>query len=227
MARLATLASLRLQAQQRADMENSTFLSPTEWNVLINASATELYDVLTTVYEDYFQDSSTFTTSSGVSKYALPSDFYKMLGLDQNTGASVPVTCTPFQFAERNRFIDYNSPGQTFEVFYVPACPLLVADSDTFDGVNGWEEYIVIDAALKALIKEESPVGDLGATKLAIKKRIEESAPNRDAGMGNRVTDVHSVDPFYGITAPAPAAYRIMGGYIVLKSPQLPLGFSG
>ena len=106
----------------------------------------------------------------------------------------------------------------------MPSCPLLVYDTDTFDGVNGWEEYIVVDVAIKALTKEESPTQELEAAKMALLKRIESSAPNRDAGMSGRVTDVHAIDPYFGLTSPAPAHYRIMGGNIVLKTPIYPFG---
>jgi hypothetical protein len=223
MARTVTLATLRQKAQQRADMENSTFLSASEWNGLISDSASELYDILVTVYEDYFQSSYAFTTASGTSSYPLPADFYKLLGLDQQAGTNQSVTCEPFEFAERNHYQLYNAAGTQFTLYYIPACPVLASDSDTFDGVNGWDEYIVIDAAIKAKVKEESDISELMAAKSAIMKRIEDSAPNRDAGMGGRVVDVHRIDPYYGLISPAPARYRILGGNIQLRSMLTPL----
>ena len=227
MARIVTLASLRLQAQRRADMENSSFLGTQEWNDMINASAAELYDILTRVYEDYFQASFPFVTVSGQSAYPLPSDFYKLLGLDQQTGVNVNITCQPFEFAERNKFSPYNSSGQSFTVQYVPSCPLLVYDTDTFDGVNGWEEYIVVDVAIKALTKEESSTQELEAAKMALLKRIESSAPNRDAGMSGRVTDIHAIDPYFGLTSPAPAHYRVMAAISCSRLPSIHLGRAG
>jgi hypothetical protein len=226
MARLVTLASLRQQSQQRADMENSTFLGTSEWNANINASAAELYDLLTTVYEDYFQDSITFTTVAGQDKYTLPSTFFKLLALDQQNGASMPTTCKPFEFAERNRFAKYNTVGQTFEVFFVPACPLLVLDTDTFDGVNGWDEYIVIDAAIKAKTKEETSIAELSKAKNDMIARIRASAPNRDAGMSGSVVDVSRIDPYAEFKNPSIARYRIMGQNIILKSALAFVGYS-
>lgn len=223
MARTVTLATLRQKAQQRADMENSTFLSTAEWNGLINDSAAELYDLLVDAYEDYFKSTYSFATTANTANYTLPADFYKFLGLEQVTGTNQTITCEPFEYAERNHYQLYNSAGITFNLDYVPACPLLVADTDTFDGVNGWEEYIVIDAAIKARIKEESDVTDLGAQKAAMAKRIEDSAPNRDAGMGGRVVDVHRIDPYYGLISPSPARYRILGSQIQLRSLLMPL----
>lgn len=127
------------------------------------------------------------------------------------------VTLRSFTFSERNRyaipnfqtwfgvtnlryrlragtlwFIPLPAANQTILVHYVPQLTTLVNDSDTLpaaiDGM-GWEEYIVIDAAIKALQKEESDVSVLMAQKVAIEKRIEAAAENRDAGAPATISD--------------------------------------
>lgn len=46
-------------------------------------------------------------------------------------------------------------PGQfTITVWYVPTPPVLVAGSDAFDGIDGFEEAVVCSAAAKMLIKQ-------------------------------------------------------------------------
>ena len=82
--------------------------------------------------------------------------------------------------------------GQTIGVYYVPRLSPLALDADVVDGVSGWEELIVIDAAIKALQKEESDVSALMAQKEAMGRRIESAAENRDAGMPATVADVRS-----------------------------------
>lgn len=213
MARTVTLASLRSQAQQRADMENTDFLTGAEWNVNINNSATELYDLLTTVFEDYYFDTHSITTS-GTDTYPLPDDFYKLLGVDQLFASGQSGTVKPFQFGERNSYRPYTGSNEALTLSYIPVMPALTQDSDTFDGINGWEEFIVIDAAIKALIKEESDVSTLMAQKAAIVRRINECAPNRDAGMPDRVTDIYAVQPFDEALITPAIRYRILGGNI-------------
>jgi hypothetical protein len=221
MARTVTLAYLRQHAQERPDMVNATFIATSVWNDMINASASELYDLLTTVYEDYFSSSYDFSTLANTSSYDLPTDFYKFLGLDQSVGSPQPVTCQPYEMAERNRFQDFNQANQKFSLLYVPACPRLVLDTDIFDGVNGWEEYIVVDVARKAKEKEESDTTELVNSKSALIKRIEDSAPNRNAGQPGRVTDIHRERThFYNV-----ARYRLMGSQIQLKSAAYPWGY--
>jgi hypothetical protein len=202
MARTVTLAYLRQHAQERPDMVNATFIATSVWNDMINASASELYDLLTTVYEDYFSSSYDFSTLANTSSYDLP-------------------TCQPYEMAERNRFQDFNQANQKFSLLYVPACPRLVLDTDIFDGVNGWEEYIVVDVARKAKEKEESDTTELVNSKSALIKRIEDSAPNRNAGQPGRVTDIHRERThFYNV-----ARYRLMGSQIQLKSAAYPWGY--
>ena len=61
--------------------------------------------------------------------------------------------------------------------------------TQTMDWVNGWEEYIVVDAAIKILGKEESDVQVLGGRKAALLGRIQSVAINRDQGEPGRTVD--------------------------------------
>ena len=217
MASTVTLASLRLQAQQRADQVNSSFLTTAEWNTNINASATELYDLLTTVYSDYYFNTYSFTTTSA-DTYPLPSDFYKLVGVDQiiNPGTGQSISLKPYNFQERNSYTQFVGAATPMRLHYVPVMTKLVADADTFDGINGYEEYIVIDAAIKAMTKEESDTSQLKMDKEAMRKRIIDSAPPRDASKSDRITDIHQVDPFYYVSVPARYRYRLLGNNLKL-----------
>lgn len=217
-----TLAQLKTQSRQRADMENSTFIADSELTTMINASAAELYDLLIGVYEDYNLTSQNVSIVPNTDTYSLPTDFYKLRGVDlvlDNLGNA--VTMKPFNFNERNaylftptwnvvglnylryhiqgnniRFVPVPNTSQTMKLWYIPAITRLVQDSDTLDGVNGYEEYVVLDAAIKMRVKEESDVQELMIQKQAMKQRIESMAQNRDAGMPEKVSDVTKTIPF-------------------------------
>lgn len=62
--------------------------------------------------------------------------------------------------------------------------------TQTLDCFSGWEEFIVVDCAIKALGKEESDVTVLGLRKDALVKRIEGIAANRDEGSAAKTVDV-------------------------------------
>jgi len=225
MARTATLLELKTQARQRADQVNSTFVSDAELTSYINESATELYDLLVTSYETYYLTSQNVTVVSGTDTYALPTTFYKLKGIDFNpinppVGQSA-ITLMPYNFNERNRFvytpafnivglnsfkysvqgsnikfIPVPSQGGTIVIWFIPYLGKMVLDTDTLDGINGWEEYVVVDAAIKMMQKEESDPQALMIQKEALKKRIEQSAPSRDAGFPKRMSDVRRANPF-------------------------------
>lgn len=223
-----TLESIRLQAQQRADMVNSEFISTTEWNSYINSSYLELYDILVQKFgDDYFVAIPyQYTTAANTQMYALPTDFYKLLGVEIQLNTGMPaswVTLKKFNFIDRNRWsypnvytfygitnlryrvngnnlmiVPINQAGQTLQIWYIPRQKMLVNDGDIVDGVSGWEEYIIADACIKAWNKQESDPSIFIAQKAALLKRIEEAAENRDPGQADHVSDTKNLNYGWG-----------------------------
>lgn len=218
---LLSLGQIRQMAQQRADRVNSSFVSTAEWNTYINQSAYELYDLLVNTFEDYYTTTPyTFTTDGTTSQYSLPPNFDKLVGVDLalNATSNAYVTIQKFDFISRNRYVYPNitstfagvfnlryrlvgstlmfiptpSAGQQVRVWYIPRMTQLLKDTDQLDGVSGWIEYVIVDAAIKALQKEESDVQVLMAQKMALIKRIEESAMNRDAGQPDTISSTRA-----------------------------------
>jgi hypothetical protein len=98
------------------------------------------------------------------------------------------------------RFIP--QPGGQFNItmWYTPTPPVLVNGSDSFDGVNGFEEYVVLSAAIKLLLKQEQieHATFLQAERERQKDRILGSLQNRDAENPERVQDVTLNDGWIG-----------------------------
>lgn len=230
-----TLGQIRLLSQQKADMVNSQFVTMPEWNVYINQSYFELYDILIQAYgnEYYVAPPLQFTTTSA-QFYDLPDGtnynnappFYKLLGLDLglNPGNNAFITLKKFNFISRNRyvfpqiltnalgvaglkyrlmgsqveFIPTPSSGQIVQAWYIPRLVALLQDTDIADGVSGWTEYIAVDAAIKALQKQEDDVSILMAQKAALLVRIQAAAENRDAGEPDTISDTRRYTDLYG-----------------------------
>lgn len=131
-----SLGQIRLMAQQRADRVNSNFVSLPEWNAFINQAMYELYDLMITVYDDYFKaPSASFTTDGNQFIFPLPDGalsflndnrapfvaqpFYKLLGVDLalNTANNAYVTVNRFNFIDRNQFLYPNSSSTIYGVF--------------------------------------------------------------------------------------------------------------
>lgn len=147
--------------------------------------------------------------------------FYKLWGVDlaANTSNNGWVTMNKFNPLDRNKYFYPNSQSTIYGVFnaqyrlldkyiefipvpsgnqyirfrYFPRMTMLLADNDlTLSGISGWLEYVVVDAAIKALTKEESDTTALKMEKMALKLRIEAGAKNRDAGRPDTIQDTRS-----------------------------------
>ena len=177
--------------------------------------------------EDYYVSTPYTFLTDGVNQFFnLPADFYKLLGVDVQVTTNVANnafwTLKPFTFAERNKYavpntqlyfgitnLRYRLQGnkiwinplpqinQTLRIFYVPRMTTLSVDADEVQGVSGWTEYIIIDAAIKCMQKEESDVSVLMAQKVAMKQRIDSIADNRDAGMPSTVADTQNSNSIF------------------------------
>ena len=217
MARTRTLTNLLSDVRQRAGMENSTFVTDSELTEYINESAAEFRDLLIeNECSEFFMTSATFSTSSGTAGYSLASDFYELHKVVIDLGGPQNYSLKPYPADEHGEAKSGSSwgwiaggrlpryrvvgsslyfspiPSGVFSVtyYYTPAQTRLSSGSDTVDGVNGWEEWIVIDSAIKCLAKEESDVSYLMAQREKIEQRIARHAGRRDKSNGDRIRDV-------------------------------------
>lgn len=216
---MITLAELKTQARQRADMENSEFVSDSELTSYINASLAELHDLLIASYCDDYMMIEHIFTSDGSLAYNLPSDFYKLRGVDVRRGNGQWATVKRYNFNRRNEqqnayawnllglpYIEYRLVGRqirfnrtpdnalSFRIWYHPTLTKLAADTDSYDDINGFAEYVVVDAAIKMMQKEESDVRVLAAQKEGLRQRVISMAANRDANEPASVTDIYAED---------------------------------
>jgi hypothetical protein len=189
MARSRTLAQMVADARERADMVGSTFITDTTFKQYVSDSCATVYNMLVMARgHAYYQTTTTFVTTSAT-LYALPADFFE-LQLAQIDYGGLKQTLRPFMLKEAARWSEMPSqPGYTVTLRYTPAPPTLTLDADTFDGIAGFEQWAVLDAAIKALTKEESDVSVLLAQRAMKEQEIARLAPTRDAQFPDRVID--------------------------------------
>lgn len=240
------LGYLRYQAKLRADMLKSNFVTNDEWNLMINNSVMELYDLLVTKFgEDYFLAPPLIIQSNASLSYPLPNGTnypntngipdpagapapacYKVYGVDFNSyGAQVNntqgwVSMSRFNWADHNKYnillgaasnnvsgqycsfqfremgdqlyIIPSNSGQYFRLWYVPLNQQLLLDTDMMPfGYSAWWEYPVLDAAAKALEKQQlfDQAQSLLNRKDKMELRIETTAANRNVGQPNTATN--------------------------------------
>jgi hypothetical protein len=102
-------------------------------------------------------------------------------------GPGVSVTTT-VGFVHRIRFNPLGSGWAL--VWYLPSPPSLTSDTSSMVGFHGYEEYVSLFAAIRALRKEESDWASLSADLEAMKTRIRNMGSNRDMGHPSRVQDM-------------------------------------
>lgn len=100
-------------------------------------------------------------------------------------------------------FIPFPNNAQSLQLWYVPMLTQMLKDTDMMPfSISGWSELVIIDAGIKALIKEESydQAQKLIDERSNIIERIETTAPNRDVGQPNVISNTRSSsgDPNYG-----------------------------
>jgi len=155
-------------------------------------------------------------------KIGLSDDFYKLRGIDRQTGGNGADgwnNVRMFNFADRNKMnkqvirnltgeisIVYRLFGKNIElrpednaqgiyrIWYIPRCQPLVNLTDEPQGIMDFEEYVIVDSAIKCLNKEESDTSVLMAQKQLITSRVMSMASSRDANEIQRVADVRNSD---------------------------------
>ncbi len=214
-----TVAELRVRCDEKADMVNSNFIGAAEQLRLINVAYRKFYDIITSSFEDYnLGEPTTFTIAPGASTFTLPSDFYKLAGVDRSNdlGANptryYPLRNTPWR--SRNRYqtsfstqgrgprVGYRmtgnllrltpieqAPGQ-YRIWYYPFAEKLIEEADTIEGYNGFEELVVIDVALNMVNKEESDLSLLLLERREQQERMQNLLVDRDINDGERIEEV-------------------------------------
>lgn len=213
------LAYLRDRTRELADMVTTTpadhFISDAELDRCINSALRRLYDkLILTRGDSYYADTDSQNTVASTATYALPADFYQLLGVMLYDGSRA-VDLGRFEHHDRATLltaetagagsamgnIRYRLQGGSIELRpkpeavwlltlqYIPAFSDLVNPADTFDGVNGWEEWACYTAAIDLLNREESDPSGLLAARAVIDQQIDQLAGQRDAANAPRISD--------------------------------------
>lgn len=157
------------------------------------------------------------------SYYPLPPDFLSVTSVDVAISPSTfIITCKAMPEERRNAYrvwpvgwlfnttVYYQIWGQNIVFFpvpeaayqvqlnYVPVAPQLTGPNSTLDSINGWEEFVVLDAAIKVLIKDRQ--GDMVAILQGRleeeRQRIRAMAPRRDMNQAEGVHEIETYDDF-------------------------------
>ena len=227
MARTYTRAELRTRARQRADMEDSPFITDAEINGLLSHRLTDLYDTLMESGLLWLQKEVT-VVGDGNELYDLPSDFYGVVAVDYNYSANHFIPLHEYMARERTVYENLRTgsrfplayavigrsnstdqisllpgtpQGQNVRVRYIPA-PIKLEDPDSNDGtvvngVSGYEELIIVGTAIDMLSKEESSTVMLERRYEALMAKVQSAAEIRAWASPRRIVDTDNIDDMY------------------------------
>jgi len=218
LAQLRTM--VRELADMETATPTSHFVDDTELTSRINEALKQLYDklILANGQEYYAVTTASAAFTPGTGTYALPTaaatPFYRLLGVRTTDGsrwADVPpygmrdvamllnrgstggITIYEYRYrlkATTISFLPIPQTAHSYVLDYVPAFVALAAVGDSFDGVNGWERWAALTAAIDLANKEEADPSGLLAQRSIIDEQIQRLAGSRDAGRPERIQDV-------------------------------------
>jgi hypothetical protein len=224
MPRLREVSDLITDVRRRADIENVTQrFTDAEIREYINQSIARLYTVLERLDSTYYTKRFTLVTTVGTELYDLTStsvlaaqDFWTLKGVEVAVSGNIKFRARKYMPNEHAWINAIGVWGYGLPVFYrlegnnlafspVPSgtytltisytpLPQRLGDGDMFDGIAGFEEWVVLDAAIKVKRKNNIPANDLMADKAEVEKWIESLGSSRDEGEPEHIQDVQSAD---------------------------------
>ncbi len=173
-------------------MTSDPVFTSTKLNALINLHLPAVYDTLVAAGPaDYYSSDATVSVTAGTIQYALPSDFLALVNVFVHEGDDYKRVIDAMPDRARQGFRAPQMAG-TITVEYIPTCPVLDDDADTFDGVDGWDELVSAKVARDILVEREGDTSVVLGTIAMAEKRIRSYSTSRHRGGSNMLTDVES-----------------------------------
>lgn len=199
MARQFLFSDLYARLEKLTDSENDSHISPQEKREAINAGVAETWDVICSsgLGEKYVK-SVTFNSTANTMEYSIATvvsagDFYR---IHQLYSMETDGLMRPLKRVQPSELFGFKAPPQvcSMKLYYIPCAPApspLDVDSvawgaTTFDGINGWEELVLMCAASAIKFKKDDSYGNFAQKKQELIRRIG-SMGNIDFGDAPRV----------------------------------------
>lgn len=189
-------------------------------NDLVNLAGAELWDMLVAARGGgYYDKTGSLSIVAGTGTYSLPADFYELRSVQLEwTGQDHEEVPELSDLSERAEFVNWGVWGSaslkawrflgtsttesiefvptptsavTARLYYLPRWTDLANDSDTFNGVNGWEKLIALKVAMELRTIEEQPFADLVALYNPVEARVKQMAAERASSSPKRVRQVY------------------------------------
>jgi len=217
MADTATASVLMTDVRRLTDTENDAHITDAYLLTLIDRSYNKLYRLITTQYESFFDTEDTSKSLIvGQRDYALASDLMHLKGVDLVIGGErVPMRV--YSFGERNQRgqdprllrvgydnrtqYRYRTQGNNLRIdpvptsteqlvmTYVPRPVRITTSGQTFDVIAGFDDFIIYDASMFVLARQERDPSIYMAARQAAEQEVIKAVSPRDVGDPTTVRD--------------------------------------
>lgn len=212
MSRTRTLNDLRDDVRARTDTVYDENIEDTDLTRWINQGIARMHDMLVLADPDSAYSSSSFSTVADTESYTVPADFLAVRGVDVViNNERYPLRPLTFQerigslgaiegwygepqmrYHIRRRGVDGSLtriyfdpiPRRVYSILlhYVTVAPSLSTGTDPFDGVDGWEDFVVLYACNEVLRRQDRQTAEMRADLADAERRINMHAALRDMG---------------------------------------------
>lgn len=191
----AVLSSVLItRLRQMTDTVNDTHLTDAWLYQVLTSAVADTWDkILSAGSVGEFVKKQNFSTVSGQKEYDLTGtnkiitddDFFKIetLYVDEGSGQLRPINrINPMEEQA------YRAPNTVVPMvlYYVPCAPVWSTGTESFDGINGWEEHTLATAAIVVMVKKQDDATPFRQLKRELETRIATMA-NKSQGEPARV----------------------------------------
>jgi hypothetical protein len=177
-------SALLTRLREAVGAENDTHVTDAELYRALTVGVQETWDTLLSMgIGTEGVKSATFSAVAGQQEYpktTIAADFYQISKLLVLSAAGY---WTPVKRYHPNEQYNSKAPtqGASMKLYYFPVAPVFTTGTETFDGINGWEEHAVMCACIYIKAKKEDDTGQYRSRKREIEARM--------SVMANRLRD--------------------------------------
>lgn len=203
MPRTFTVAQIRDRIRELIDAEQMRALSDTEMNKRISAAYAKYYAKLVQSGLGYPAETTQTITAGtgGTDTYALPADHFATLRIDYQYTSNFWDPLDIIDIREIHK-VQWNAGSQAFwyrlagpsitlyptptvggiyRHIYAPAAADLTLDAQAIDGVSGWEDAVILEAAIRCAWKFDGDTTSMERERAAMDALINEQIDLRTA----------------------------------------------
>jgi hypothetical protein len=239
MGRSVTSAEILSRARLAAEAQNDTNITDAWLYLQATALVAKLWDlIIANGLGGEGVKNVTFTSVQGQVGYDLNAsiwtppggsagplaDFYKVKTLYAANGTGllrpVPRVSPNEEYAMRGP-----SMNLAMKLYYIPVAPVWSTGAETFDGINGYEEWIVQGLAYAIRVKREDDGGPHKGLQREVEQQIEFAA-NRNADEPPRIIRRRTAQTWIARTIPysgGVSTWDLRGGNLELYAPYIGL----